>query len=159
MNSAISNAQHVASNAVDQVKAGADSTRSSFIDLGVQALKFFNQVRVQESRYVDSALDHIGLQRRESALRPVLWFAAGAIVAGGAALVLAPTSGDTLRKRLIQLLSSAGDNVKHAAEGVAQTVSHSALGKEAVRELNHAKENVMDARDTTKERVNNNNHS
>ncbi len=159
MNSAISNAQHVASHAVDQVKAGADSTRSSLIDLGVQALKFFNHVRAQESRYVDSALDTIGLQRRESALRPVLWFAAGAVVAGGAALVLAPTSGDKLRKRLIQLLSTAGDDVKHAAENVAETVSHSAFGKEAARELSHVKGNMTDVKDTLKEKTTNNNHS
>ncbi|MEO6419535.1 MAG: hypothetical protein ABIP39_09030 [Polyangiaceae bacterium] len=155
MNSTISNAQQIAANAVDQVKAGADTTRSSLVDLGVQALKLFNHVRAQESRYVDSALDHIGLQRRESALRPVLYFAAGALVAGGAALVLAPTSGDMLRKRLIELLSKAGDNVKSVAGSVTDTVAHSAFSKEGARELNHAKDTLRDAKDTAKEKINN----
>lgn len=138
MNSVVGNAQHLASNAADQVRTTTDSTRSSLVDFGVQALKLFNHVRAQESRYVDSALDHIGLQRRESALRPALWFAAGAMVAGGAALVFAPTSGEKLRVRLIELLTKAGDTVKSASE----TVKKSVISKEPTQELNAVKEKL-----------------
>ena len=148
MNSVVNHAQHAAFTAADQVKSAADGTRSSLIELGVQALKLFNHVRAQETRYVDSALDHIGLQRRESALRPVLWFAAGAVVAGGAALVLAPSSGEMLRKRLIELLSTAGDSVKSAAEGV----THSALVTEVTRKTNHVEDKLMDGKEPTKEK-------
>ena len=133
MNSVVNNAQHAASNAVDQVKSTASDTRASLVDFGVQALKFVNHLRAQESRVVDSALDQIGLQRRESAIRPVLWFAAGAVVAGGAALVFAPSSGEKLRKRLIELLSDAGETVKR-----------SVIAKEAVAEVNHVKDKLKE---------------
>lgn len=133
MNSVVNNAQHAASNAANQVRSSANDTRASIIDFGVQALKLFNHIRAQESRVVDSALDRIGLQRRESALRPALWFAAGAVVAGGAALVLAPSSGEKLRTRLIELLTKAGDTVK-------QTVKQSVIAKEVTREGNHVKD-------------------
>jgi gas vesicle protein len=80
------------------------------------------------------------LQRRESALRPALWFAAGAVVAGGAALVLAPSSGEKLRKRLIELLSKAGDTVKQ-----------SVVAKEVVTDVKHVRDTVHDAKDHLKE--------
>lgn len=140
MNSVLNNAQHAASQAVDQAKNTASDTRASLIDLGVQALKLFNHARAQESRVVDSALDHIGLQRRQSALRPALWFAAGAVVAGGAALVFAPSSGEKLRTRLIELLSNAGETVKR-----------SAIAKGAASEVNHMKDHVQDVKDHMKE--------
>jgi gas vesicle protein len=136
MNSVVNSAQHAASQAVDQVRSSANETRASLLDLGVQALKFVNHLRVNESRVVDSALDRIGLQRRESAMRPALWFAAGAVVAGGAALVLAPSSGEKLRKRLIELLSKAGDTVKQ-----------SVIAKEVVTDVKQVRDTLRDAKD------------
>ena len=140
MNSVVNSAQNAAAQAADQVRSSASDTRASLIDFGVQAMKFVNHLRAQESRVVDSALDHIGLQRRESALRPVLWFAAGAVVAGGAALVLAPSSGEKLRKRMIELLTKAGDTVKH-----------SVIAKEVVSEVSHVKDHMKEVKDHMKD--------
>jgi hypothetical protein len=47
-------------------------------------------------------LDHLGLQRRESALRPILWFVAGAATAGAIAFLLAPTQGKRIRERIMK---------------------------------------------------------
>jgi hypothetical protein len=95
-----------ASHAVDQVKETVSSARSSLVDLGVQAMKFLDTVRSQEERALDSALEHIGLQRRQSSLRPMLFFVTGAIVAGSIALVLAPASGKKLRAKILDLLGA-----------------------------------------------------
>jgi hypothetical protein len=99
-----------ASHAVDQVKETVSSARSSLVDLGVQAMKFLDTVRSQEERALDSALEHIGLQRRQSSLRPMLFFVTGAIVAGTVALVLAPVSGKKLRAKILDLLGGAKDD-------------------------------------------------
>jgi hypothetical protein len=73
-------------------------------------MKFLDTVRSQEERAFDSALAHIGLQRRQSSLRPMLFFVTGAIVAGTVALVLAPVSGKKLRAKILDLLGGVKDN-------------------------------------------------
>jgi hypothetical protein len=107
-----------ASHAVEQVKSTASTTRANLVDLGLQAMKLVNSVRAQESHAVDSVLGHIGLQRRESPLRPLLFFAAGAVVAGSLVLILAPTSGKKLRLKIRDLLGVAEEGV--VGEPVAQ---------------------------------------
>jgi hypothetical protein len=86
-----------------------DHTRSSLVDLGAQALKLTKSLRAIETRGVDSLLDHFGLQRRNGALGPAFWFAAGAVTAGAIVLLLAPESGKKLRNRIAQLRGSRGE--------------------------------------------------
>ena len=109
-----------ASHAVDQIKDTASSARANLVDFGAHAMKFLDSARVQEARAVDSVLGHIGLQRRVSALRPVWAFAAGILVGGSVALILAPTSGKKLRERIRALLGprEARNGVKKGAPDV-----------------------------------------
>jgi hypothetical protein len=90
----------------DNLKGAASRTRGSFLELGVQSLKLLNTVRAQEVRTLDIALGRIGLQRRENPLRPVALFFVGAAIAGGAALLLAPTSGRKARRKIRELFGA-----------------------------------------------------
>lgn len=80
-----------------RVKYAASSARGSVIDLGTQVLRLVNNVRESDLWRTDGLLGRVGLSRRGSPLRPVLWFAAGAVV-GGAGLLLAPAIGRGLRE-------------------------------------------------------------
>ncbi len=102
----MSNAKDAAEHATDAIKDTGASAKSSLLDVGVQLMRLFNDARAMESRGVESLLGRVGLQRQQSAAVPVLWFAAGAAVATGATLLLAPTSGAELRKKLSGMLSS-----------------------------------------------------
>lgn len=115
---------HTAEHAVDQ-------TRSSLVDLGAQALKLVNSLKAAEGRSVDSMLHRIGLQRRDEAPTPLLWFAAGAIAAGAVVFMLAPESGKKLRGRIAELWESRGAHaakpgnvVTSKADGVEQNLAH-----------------------------------
>lgn len=61
------------------------------------------EVRARRERAMDALLRRLDLQPRQSALRPLLWFAAGALAAGGLVYVLAPESGRKARERIIKL--------------------------------------------------------
>ncbi|MGH7293826.1 MAG: YtxH domain-containing protein [Polyangiaceae bacterium] len=110
----------------DQVARTATHARGGLVDLGVQVLRFVNNIREAEERGVESILSRLGLQRRQSMARPVLWFAAGAIVAGGAALLFAPMTGEQLLRKLTKAVGGAADEVgstvKHAAGEVKDKV-------------------------------------
>jgi hypothetical protein len=110
----------------DQVARTATHARANFVDLGIQVLRFVNNMREAEERGVESILSRLGLQRRQSTARPVLWFAAGAVVAGGAALLLAPMKGEQLIRKMTKTVSGAADEVestvKHAAGEVKDKV-------------------------------------
>jgi gas vesicle protein len=69
-----------------------------------------------------AVLDRLGLQRRQSALTPALWFAAGAVVAGAAVMLLAPTSGKKLRQRIASILDGEGQELASKATAVEQTL-------------------------------------
>ena len=125
-----------ADQAMDQVKDTAASAKGGLLDFGTQALKFINTLRVMEMRGADTVLDRIGLQRRESALRPVLWFAAGGVAVGAIALVLAPTSGKEIRNKIARLFDAGVDKAKEgvdaAKEGAKDGIAKAKdLGKEA----------------------------
>lgn len=96
MNPILDTAMHT----TDHLKSAASRTRGSFLELGVQTMKLLNTIRAQEVRTLDGALGRIGLQRRENPLRPVALLFVGAAIAGGAALLLAPTSGRNARRKL-----------------------------------------------------------
>jgi hypothetical protein len=91
------------SSVIDTTERAVRHTRGSLIEFGTQAQKLINSLGALETRGVDALLDRFGLQRRESALRPVMWFAAGAVVAGVVVFVLAPTAGKDLRERIAHL--------------------------------------------------------
>lgn len=103
---------------MDPIKETATRAKGSLLDFGTQVLKFVNTLRVMEMRGADTLLDRVGLQRRESALRPVLWFAAGAVVAGSVVLMLAPVSGKQLRRRIAKMLDDGLDEAKHVSKDV-----------------------------------------
>ena len=102
------------------IQGAASSTRSSIMDLGVQALKFINTLRREEYELVGSALDRIGLQRRESSLRPVAWLAAGAVIGGSAVLLFSPASVETLRRGVASFFAAAkkGETANAPANGL-----------------------------------------
>jgi hypothetical protein len=105
------------SHAADQIRDAAWSARAGFGDFGLQAMKFLDTIRAQEARAFDSVLDQMGLQRRQSAVRPVLFFLAGAFVAGSVALMLAPTTGRKLRSQILDFLGVAKEREATAARG------------------------------------------
>jgi hypothetical protein len=49
---------------------------------------------------VQDLLERVGLQPKRSALVPIALLAAGVLVGGGAALLLAPMTGEKARRRL-----------------------------------------------------------
>lgn len=96
----MSSVADTAEHAAHRVMGTAAHTRASLIDLGAQALRFINDIRAAEVRGVDSVLGRLGLQRRESTLRPIVWFVAGAALAGAVVFVVAPTQGKKIRERV-----------------------------------------------------------
>jgi hypothetical protein len=99
-----------------------EQLKDTFVDLSTQAMKLFNNVREAEDRGMAAVLDRLGLQRRQSALTPALWFAAGAVVAGAAVMLLAPTSGKKLRQRIASILDGEGQELASKATAVEQTL-------------------------------------
>jgi hypothetical protein len=91
------------SSVIDTAERAVHHTRGSLIEVGTQAQKLINALGALETRGVQSLLDRVGLQRRTSALRPVMWLAAGAVVAGVAVFVLRPTARKGLRERIAHL--------------------------------------------------------
>jgi hypothetical protein len=61
------------------------------------------EVRARRERAMDALLRRMDLQPRQSALRPLLWFAAGALAVGGLVYILAPESGRKARERIVKL--------------------------------------------------------
>ena len=114
---------NTADDAMDQVKNTAVSAKGNLMDFGTQALKFINTLRVMEMRSADTVLDRIGLQRRESALRPFMWFAAGGLAVGAVALALAPESGKNLRARVARMLDKGVAKAKDAESKVEDVIS------------------------------------
>ena len=117
---------NTADHATEQVKeavthAGAHA-RATWLDLSTQVLRLINSVREAQARSVDNVLGRIGLQRRHSALRPVLWFAAGAVAAGTAVVLTAPTSGKSLRQRIAKLLNQEVETLTTQAKTIEQRV-------------------------------------
>jgi len=105
----------------------ASSSRAGLDDFGTQVVRMLSSWRDIERRGVDTLLDRMGLQRQESALRPLLWIAAGAVVGGCAVYVLAPRAGDTIRigiEKLRQARVWAEGHASKAASSVSSAVNH-----------------------------------
>ncbi len=95
---------------------------TSMVELGAQALRFVNNLKEAEARGAESILSLMGLQRRQGIARPLLWFAAGATVAAGAALLLAPMKGEELVDRIARGLRRATSTVEDATKTAAAAV-------------------------------------
>jgi hypothetical protein len=108
-----------------------EQLKDTFVDLSTQAMKIFNNVREAEDRGMAAVLDRLGLQRRQSALAPVLWVAAGAVVAGAAVLLLAPTSGKKLRQRIASILDGESQDMVAKATSLEQRVEEKVQGEVA----------------------------
>jgi hypothetical protein len=102
-----------------------EQLKDTFVELSSQAMKLFNNLRDAEDRGMATVLDRLGLQRRQSAITPALWFAGGAIVAGAAVLLLAPTSGKKLRQRIAGILDAEFQEVASSAASLEQRLEES----------------------------------
>jgi hypothetical protein len=113
--------------AAEAAKDTAMQARANLIDLGAQGLRFFNDLRETRVRAVDGLLGHMGLQRRQSSIRPVLWFALGAVAAGAVVLAVAPRSRRQLSGWLRHVGSEArratGEYAKEAANSIASATN------------------------------------
>lgn len=114
MSSIVDTADHAVEHVKESAVHAAGQAKGSFVELGVQALKLVNTLRAMEMRGVDNLLDRVGLERKGSALRPVLWFAVGAVTAGAIVMILAPTSGKELRDRIVKILDRGRSEAKVA---------------------------------------------
>jgi hypothetical protein len=104
---------------------------TSMVELGAQALRLVNNLKEAEARGAESVLSLMGLQRRQSVARPLLWFAAGATVAAGAALLLAPMKGEELVDRIARGLKRATSAVEDATKTGAAAVRSPATHAES----------------------------
>jgi hypothetical protein len=102
----MSSISKTADQVADHARNATLLARGSLIELGSQALRLLNNIRERESNGV--LLAHIGRRREPSRLSPALWFAAGATLAGGAFLLLAPRGAD-LRSRIGSFVASLGE--------------------------------------------------
>jgi hypothetical protein len=105
----------------------ASSSRAGLDDFGTQVVRLLSSWRDVERRGVDTLLDSMGLQRQQSALRPFLWIAAGAVIGGCAVYVLAPRAGETIRvgvEKLRHAREWAESRASKAASSVDSAVNH-----------------------------------
>jgi hypothetical protein len=121
-----------------------EQLKDTFVDLSTQAMKLFNNVREAEDRGMVAILDRLGLQRRQSALAPVVWVAAGAVLAGAAVLLLAPTSGKKLRQRIASILDAEVHEVVAKATALEQRLEETV--KSEVAALKNTPNGAHDAR-------------
>lgn len=120
---AVGAAKAGAEHAVGAAKAGAEhaaaTTRSRFLD-GLHTVTHL--LAVVRSLGGDDVLGWIGLARRRSPIVTFAAFGAGMAVGAGAALVLAPMSGQALRAKILENLRAAnGKAAEPTAEAVAPT--------------------------------------
>jgi hypothetical protein len=104
MSSISTTTEHMA----DRAKSAARMARGSLVELGTQVLRLMNDLRERESYGL--LLRGLGRRRAPSPLSSVLWFAAGAAAAGGAAVFFGP-QGRPLRERIGTAVSSAQNHV------------------------------------------------
>jgi hypothetical protein len=118
--------------ATHAVKQAASLARENVLEFGTQLVKLLGRMREAEGHGADSLLEHLGLQRRTGLAKPIVCFATGAVVGAGAALLLAPTSGDRLRKKLAAFFSSEIDQVTSLVKPLATKAKQNADEAEVV---------------------------
>jgi hypothetical protein len=92
---------NAADRALEHVGDAASHVRKTLLE---QVAKIVSSTRDAEVSGIDALLDRMGLQRRQSALRPVFWITAGAVAAGMAIFFMSPTSGKEARRRIASVL-------------------------------------------------------
>lgn len=122
MNSTIADTVHSAQRAAHDVKNEATDvaqlTRTTLIEYATHTVKFLAALRVLRLGAVDSLLGGVGLERRRRGVHPAVWFTAGAVVAGGTALALAPSSGEDLRRRIARWIDRGVDEVQKEVQQI-----------------------------------------
>jgi hypothetical protein len=93
------------------VEHARQAARGTLLELSAHLGKIANSAREAEGRGIDALLDRLGLQRKQSALRPALWLAAGALAAGMALSLMSPT-GKEARRRIVTWIR--GETEKNA---------------------------------------------
>jgi hypothetical protein len=89
---------------------------------GLRALR--PMVQDASLELVDGLLDRAGLQRKTTLGQHALWVGAGVLVGGVVALLLAPSSGKDLRKKIQRTARAASDRLEDAAESVSEGARH-----------------------------------
>ncbi len=129
--SVVGSARDNAESAVGAAKAGAEhaaaSTRSTFLD-GVRTVTRF--VAVLRSLGGDDVLGWVGLARRRGPFATVAAFGAGMAVGAGAALMLAPMSGQALRAKILERLRTANGVAAASTEAAEPTADGAAPAQE-----------------------------
>lgn len=90
----------------------------SWLDYGTRAVKLLTAARSLQLG-VEALLGHTGLRRTSGPLAPALWFTAGVLVGGGAAVALAPASGKELRRRLARWIEGGAAEAEQDAQALA----------------------------------------
>jgi len=112
-----------AEHATGHVRHAAAHVGTSILELSTQVFRFINGVREAQGHGVEKVLHRLGVQRRPSAMGPVLWFAAGAVAAGTVVLLLSPASGKKVRQRIASFLGQQTDRNGKPADTVAPSVA------------------------------------
>jgi hypothetical protein len=113
---------NTADHATEHLKGAASHGRATLLELSAQVKKVINGAREAEDRGVDALLDRLGLQRRQTALNPVLWFAAGAAAAGTVWFLISSTSGKKLLRRISRFVGGEAEPSSVHAKAVEQQV-------------------------------------
>lgn|GEM_PF-5873788 len=131
MNSTIRHGMKSTTHAIEDAKSQATQARTSLLQHGTQALELLGALRALEGGALHAMVSRFG-HRRGSPLGPVMLIAGGAIVGGVAALLLAPSSGAKLRRRIAKWIDS----------GIAEVDQEIHVVERAVVKGNHVHEPV-----------------
>jgi hypothetical protein len=142
LNDTIKVAKGILSSASGGAEHAAASARTTWVD-GIKAVG--GVLSTLRSLQPDDALGWAGLERRRSPLANIGLLGVGIALGAGAGMLLAPTSGVELRRRLVSLFTGLDEDVKREGKKVAAKVEASA-GKAADAEAPAVKESPRAAR-------------
>ncbi|MGK4003532.1 YtxH domain-containing protein [Sorangium sp. So ce1036] len=108
LNDAVGTAKVVYESAKDGAGVAATSARATLFDVAKAAVGIATTIRALG---VDDALGWVGLSRKRSPMTTIAVFGAGVALGAGVAALLSPTSGEALRRDLLNRL----DGLKHKA--------------------------------------------
>ena len=148
MNDTIGTAKHVMDSARDVAERGAAGARSTWMDGVKTALSAAVMLR---SIGLDDALRFVGLSRRRDPLTSVALLGAGVAVGVGIGMLLAPTTGEELRRSLRARFMGLKDDVKQTAERVESGVKDA--GEKAEEIAGKAKDAARKAEQKLEDKV------
>lgn len=109
LNDAVGAAKGVYASAKDGAGVAATSAKATLFDVAKAAAGIVTTIK---SLGVDDVLGWVGLSRKRSPLTTIAVFGAGVALGAGMAVLLSPTSGEALRRDLLNRL----DGLKQKAE-------------------------------------------